>query len=76
MPYLSHLFKGKISRIREKKIDKVLERFDACVITHTDPNGRHSGWIQSPNEGSPFDKRRAEEMTAALLRAGLYPIVP
>lgn len=76
MPHHSHLFRGKISATRERKIDKVLKPFDAHVVTYSDPGSGPRGWVDSPNRGFPFDRDREVAMTDALKAAGLYPIVP
>ena len=71
----SHLFKGRLTKEREAKIDRALEPFGACVVPYWDPARREwRGWIESENLGSLADTRREMEMTLALGDAGLLPL--
>jgi len=73
--HFSHLFTGRLSLARAKKINKILKPFDAVVIPYHDPGSGHRGWIASPNQGNPYDQQRVQEMTAALKDADLLPLV-
>lgn len=73
--HFSHLFRGRISEVREASIDDAVAHLDAQVVTYNDPGDGPRGWIASPNMGFPFDRDRERAITAALETAGLWPIV-
>ena len=77
-----HMFGGGPGHL-SRRADRIAKRHGAVLVNHTDPGCRcgyghvrdcpacRRHWFAGPNQGSPFDERRAAAVLRDLRAAGI-----
>lgn len=54
-----------------ERADRIAQKHGACLVNHTEPDGRQRHWFACDNRGEPFDSNTARAVTADLEAAGI-----